>query len=257
MAFDRISLFGISISKINLQETLSFLSQYDFSCPNYICLPDLSVITAAQKDEKLVHILNHSLLTLPDGKPIEFISKIRGVKNISTVSGYWLIKTLLRSSLKHYFYGGTEEKTRAMVERLKLEFPESNIAGYASPPLLKLNEIENHPSIIEEIENINRLKPDLIWVGISSPKQDYLAYFHNKHLQHGLMIAVGGVFDYLSGVKKKSPEWIKKIGLRWLYRLIQEPRRLWKKYFFAFWGLLLLLIKGAWNGFYSYIKPKK
>ena len=243
----RINLFGILVSKINLKETVIFLSQYNYIQTNYICLPDLSVIIAAQKDKTLAHILNNSLLTLPDGKPLEFIGKLKGAKGMSTISGYWLIKDLLNSNLSHYFYGSSPEKTNALVEKLQTEFPNSNITGFGSPPLLRLDEIENNPAIRNEIAVINQLKPDIIWVGISSPKQDYLMYHFNKHLQHGVMIGVGGVFDYLSGDTRKSPEWIKKIGLRWLYRLLQEPRRLWKKYFFTFWGFSGLLVKGLFS----------
>jgi N-acetylglucosaminyldiphosphoundecaprenol N-acetyl-beta-D-mannosaminyltransferase len=236
----RINLFGIFVSKINLKETVL----YNYIQTHYICLPDLSVIVSAQKDKKLIHILNNSLLTLPDGKPLEFIGKIKGEKNMSTVSGYWLIRELLQSNLRHYFYGSRPENTKLLVEKLENEFPESNIVGFGSPPILNLDEIENNDAILNEMAKINLLKPDLIWVGISSPKQDYLiAYFSNR-LQHGVMIGVGGVFDYLSGNTRKSPEWIKKIGLRWLYRLLQEPQRLWKKYFFTFWGFLGLLLNG-------------
>lgn len=239
----RINLFGILVSKINLKETITFLSQYHYLQTNYICLPDLSVIIAAQNDNTLKYILNHSLLTLPDGKPLEFIGKLKGAKNMATVSGFWLIKELLQNDLKHYFYGSSLEKTKLLVENLNIEFPESNIIGFGSPPLLNLNEIENNATILNDIDKINQLKPDIIWIGISSPKQDYLMYYFNKHLIYGVMIGVGGVFDYLSGSKSKSPEWIKKIGFRWLYRLVQEPRRLWKKYFFTFWKFLRLVIK--------------
>jgi N-acetylglucosaminyldiphosphoundecaprenol N-acetyl-beta-D-mannosaminyltransferase len=250
----RINLFGISVSKINLKETLQLLSKYNYSETNYICLPDLSVIIAAQKDKKLAQILNNSFLTLPDGKPLEFMGKIKGGRGISTVSGYWLIKKLLVSDLKHYFYGGSIENTQLMVEKLKIEFKESRIIGFASPPLLNLYEIEKNASILRDIDRINALQPDIIWVGISSPKQDYLLYHYNKQLNHGIMIGVGGVFDYLSGATKKSPEWIKKIGLRWLYRLLQEPQRLWKKYFFAFLGLFILVTKMILLNIYSTFK---
>jgi N-acetylglucosaminyldiphosphoundecaprenol N-acetyl-beta-D-mannosaminyltransferase len=243
----RINLFGILVSKINLKETGLFLSKYNYEQTGYICLPDLSVIVSAQKDKKLVHILNNSLLTLPDGKPLEFLGKLKGEKGMSTVSGYWLIKQLLQSNLNHYFYGSQQEKTKSLVDKLRIEFPVSKIIGFGSPPLLNLDEIENNATVLNEIERINQLKPDIIWVGISSPKQDYLVYHYSKHLQYGVMIAVGGVFDYLSGSKKISPEWIKQIGFRWLYRLIQEPRRLWKKYFFTIWGMLWLIIRGLFK----------
>jgi N-acetylglucosaminyldiphosphoundecaprenol N-acetyl-beta-D-mannosaminyltransferase len=251
MNISRINIFGILISKINLREATLFLSQYNYANTNYICLPDLYVLTAAQKDKILAYILNHSLLTLPDGKSIEFIGRIKGEKNFTSVSGYWLVKELLKSNLKHYFYGGILKTNGILADKLKNEFPSSIIVGISSPPLVNLDQIESNSAILKDFEKINQLKPDIIWVGISSPKQDYLVYHYYKLLDHGILIAVGGVFDYLSGSKKISPEWVKTIGFRWLYRLAQEPKRLWRKYLFAFLRFATLILKELFN---RYIK---
>lgn len=228
---DKISLFSIKIQRTNLKETLNFIADYDFEQTGYICLPDMSVIADAQKDPRLKSILNNSLRSLPDGKPLEIIAKLKGYKEISTVSGYWLIKSLMDSSLQHYFYGATEETCSKLHESLIREFPSAHITGYKSPPFLGLQEIEGNSQIQSDILSINQLKPDIIWVGISSPKQDYLMHSFHKQLNHGIMIGVGGVFDYLAGTHKISPEWIKRIGMRWFYRLLQSPKRLWRKYF--------------------------
>ena len=110
------------------------------------------------------------------------------------------------------------------------KFPEAKILGFATLPFYEAEQVRHDLVLKEEIDKINLLKPDLIWVGISSPKQDFLIRNHVKLLSHGLLLGVGGVFDYLAETQRKSPEWVKKMGLRWLWRLAKEPRRLGPKY---------------------------
>jgi N-acetylglucosaminyldiphosphoundecaprenol N-acetyl-beta-D-mannosaminyltransferase len=119
---------------------------------------------------------------------------------------------------------------KKIVDVIKSEFPRVRIAGYRSLPFYDANHFREGTLLPDVLNDINALGPDLIWVGLSSPKQDFLMRSHVKHLRRGIMLGVGGVFDYLSGDVKKSPEWIKKIGLRWLWRLIKEPKRLGAKY---------------------------
>jgi N-acetylglucosaminyldiphosphoundecaprenol N-acetyl-beta-D-mannosaminyltransferase len=231
---NRVSVLGILITPTNLDKTVKFLKEYNFIQPAYICLPDTSVVARASKDEKLMQILDHSLLSLPDGEPLVMILKLRGYKDVSTISGYWLIKSMMKSNLTHFFYGATEATCKQLTENLLSESPGCRILGYKSPPFENLSNIENNNIIMEDIAAIKLLRPDIVWVGISSPKQDYLMFHYHRYLENSVMIGVGGVFDYLAGTHKISPEWIKKIGLRWLYRFLQDPGRLWKKYYDSF-----------------------
>jgi N-acetylglucosaminyldiphosphoundecaprenol N-acetyl-beta-D-mannosaminyltransferase len=226
----RVDVFGTHFSNINLPQVIEFIKGYSFERPAYICFPDSYVIVKAYQNQLLQDVLNNTCLTLPDGKPVEFYSKLKGLKNISTVSGYWLCKSLLDSELTHFFYGGDNYKLLKLEKELKEEFPNSKIKGFRPAPFLGSDQIVGNQILLRDIKYINSLKPDLIWIGISSPKQDFLMNNYIKYLDQGLMLGVGGVFNYLSGYKKISPEWIKKIGFRWLYRLIKEPARLWKKY---------------------------
>lgn len=235
----KIYILGVKINQYNFDETFDTIVHHDFIQPGYICLPDMSVIANSLNDNTLKHILNNSFLTLADGKPLELIAKLNGNKHISTISGYWLIKKLMNRDINHFFYGSTNDINIKVISNLRSEFPNCNIVGFLNPPFIELNQIENNEKIMENIEFINRIKPDIIWVGISSPKQDYIMHHFHKKLNRGIMIGVGGVLDYLSGNQKISPEWIKAIGLRWLYRLLQEPRRLHKKYF----NTILIIIK--------------
>ncbi len=108
-----------------------------------------------------------------------------------------------------------------------------------------MEEIENNHQLENDILEINQLKPDIIWVGLNSPKQDYLMSAFSPLLEKSLMIGIGGVYDYLSGTMKISPEWVKKLSLRWVYRIVQNPRRLFKKTFVAISGFLWLNLKEA------------
>lgn len=230
MINERFEFLGTRINATNLAETTAFLKAYDFSKPAYVSFPDSSVVASAQNNLKLREILNKSLLTLPDGKPSELYARMKGYKNVSTVSGYWLSKNLFESNLTHYFLGSTDEKLRSIIENVRAEFPAANIAGYRAPAFHDIKFFEEGNLLQAELDEINSIKPDLIWIGIGSPKQDFIMNSHLPQLRHGVMLGVGGVFDYLSGDVKKSPEWVKKIGMRWLWRLAKEPRRLSGKY---------------------------
>ncbi len=225
--------FGVNIADVNIDMAKEIITNNDFSIPNYISFPDAYVVSLCQTNNHLKSILNNSLLTLPDGKPSAIMGKKKGMRHIESVSGYWLCKELLDTRLSHFFLGSTPQRLEKLKQHLKEQHPHANIKGFSSPKFI--SEVEADLGIVfkNEFDKINELKPDLIWVGMSSPKQDYIIYNHLPVLQHGLMLGVGGVFDYLSNEINKSPEWIKKIGLRWAWRLVKEPGRLWNKYLYT------------------------
>ena len=233
MKENRINIFGSHISITNLDETLCYLKNYDFLTPHYICFPNVYVTMLCYDNPKFQQIINSSCMSLPDGKPLELYARIKGNRSMSTVSGFWLIKALLKTDFTHYFYGSNEETLELLKREMDSNFPKANILGFKSPPFVDLQSIVNNSIINNDIVNINKLKPDFIWVGLSSPKQDMLMKYFYPKLDHGLMMGVGAVFNYLSGSVQISPEWMKKLSLRWVYRLYKEPRRLWKKYIFG------------------------
>lgn len=236
---------------MNLEKTVKFLLEYNYQNKGYVCFSDLYVVVLAESDAQLRSVLNNSLLTLPDGKPVEFYARLKGCKEISTVSGYWLMKQLLKTNLRHFFYGVDESMLQRIYANIKEEYPQAQIAGLKAPPMITLQDIANNSIIEKDISIINDTRPDIIWVGISSPKQDILMAAYSDSLERGIMIGIGGVFDYLSLKHRISPEWIKKTGFRWLYRLIQEPSRLWRKYLFTITRILSIIWKGSFDS------PKK
>lgn len=247
---ERFVFFGVHVNVANLQMVVEEILNYDFSKTGYVSFPDAYVITQAAKDEALREILNNSFLTVPDGKMTELYAWKKGYSNVSTVSGYWLCKNLLTSDLTHYFLGSTVERINKIKDNIETNFPEAKVLGYSSAPFNPFSFFKNGNILKNELDDINKLQPDLIWVGLSSPKQDFLMKHHVPLLKHGIMLGVGAVFDYLSGDVKKSPEWIKKIGLRWLWRFFKEPKRMLSKDM-AIFKMLFILIFGKltkrWN----------
>lgn len=249
----KFNYFGINICATNLTNISDYIQteikKKSFNKGHHVAFPDTFAVTVAQSNEKLKMILNNTWLTLPDGKPCQFYANRIGLKNVSTVSGYWLCKELLNTELTHYFYGTTNDVLAKLKQRINSEFPNANIIGFKSAPFISLNEIEFNAQIQADFIKINRLSPDLVWVGLSSPKQDYLIYHHKHILKKSIVLGVGAVFDYLSGNVQKSPEWVKKIGFRWLWRLVAEPKRLWKRYY-------LIIKKIGYKYFIMMIKKK-
>lgn len=235
---NRFDFLGIKISVINLEKAEQAIRSYPFSSPTYICFPDASVVAEANKDPQLKAMLNNAWLTMPDGKPSQLAANLQGYKEVSTVSGFYLCKRLLQSDLTHYFYGGTDELLDKLKTNLLHTYPNARIAGYKSPPFVDKKDIAQSAAIAKDIAEINALRPDLVWIGISSPKQDYLMSHYYQRLDKSLLVGVGGVFLYLADESLKSPEWMKKMGLRWAYRLVKEPKRLWPKYYATFKFLL-------------------
>jgi N-acetylglucosaminyldiphosphoundecaprenol N-acetyl-beta-D-mannosaminyltransferase len=240
--------FGVRIGDVDIHEVINQLVQYDFSKPGYICFPDNYVISRSLNDDFLRTILNSSLLSLPDGKPTAMMGRRLGLKSIAPVSGYWLCRELLKTELTHFFLGSNKDRLEKMIFNLRREIPNARIMGYSSPDFYAEMEVREALVFQDEFDHINSIKPDIIWIGISSPKQDFMMYNHQHLLQHGVMLGVGGVFDYLSGEVSKSPEWIKKIGMRWAWRLAKEPGRMWGKYFYVFRTMGLKYVKQYLSG---------
>jgi N-acetylglucosaminyldiphosphoundecaprenol N-acetyl-beta-D-mannosaminyltransferase len=240
---EKIDIFGTKISKTNLEAAAEFLKMYRFSKPEYVCFPSTGIIALAHNEPKFRNILNNSVITFADGKFTEYYAKIKGHRGIKNVSGYWLMDKLLRTKRTHYFYGCDNFTLKRLKNNLSLRYPEARILGFKAPPYVSLDEICGNETIVEDIAEICRLEPDFIWIGISSPKQDYLMHHYCKYLNHGTMIGVGAVFLYQAGVIKKGPEVLKKFALRALYRCIQEPRRIMGRSIPRVARFLMLILK--------------
>jgi len=196
----------------------------------YVCAPSVHTVMLAQHSPELAQALNNSLMNCPDGRPLSWVGHIKGYSHAEQIRGPDLMLEICKSSvakeLRHFLYGGKSGVAEKLKNGLEERFPGIKIVGTCSPPFRPLDEVET-----ARLRNtLEELRPHFIWVGLGTPKQDLFCAKHARDFGAGIMIAVGAAFDFHSGLLADSPAWVKKAGLQWLHRLIQEPRRLWKRY---------------------------
>lgn len=229
-------IIGIPIAAINMEWLLNFFKatvnnkQGNFLAGEYICVSNVHTTIMAHDSPNFRVIHQNSLMALPDGGPLSTIGRRKGYKYMKRVTGPSLMEELFKQSAenkyRHYFFGATEETLGKMAENLLDNYPEIQIAGMYSPPFRPLTAVENE----EIIKKINETKPHFIWVGLGAPKQEIWMAANERKLT-GVMIGVGAGFDYIAKNIKRAPLWMQKWNLEWLFRLFQEPKRLFKRYF--------------------------
>jgi N-acetylglucosaminyldiphosphoundecaprenol N-acetyl-beta-D-mannosaminyltransferase len=132
----------------------------------------------------------------------------------------------LASGYRHFFYGGAPGVPERLIERLSARFPGLCVAGGFSPPFRALTSEED----LALVRRINEAQPDIVWVGLSTPKQERWMWEHRGRLKAPVFIGVGAAFDFHAGLKRQAPRWMQRNGLEWVFRLLTEPRRLWRRY---------------------------
>lgn len=194
----------------------------------YICFSNVHTIVEAQKDVRLREITNNSFLSVPDGMPLSLVAKWRRMNDVSRVAGPDFMPYFIQSvkGLRHFFFGSTPETLEKMETNFRNQFPQASIVGSYSPPFNAISDKE-----MEKILSIiNGARPDVVWVGLGAPKQEYWMAEHWQNLKPAILMGVGAAFDFHAGKIARAPEWMRKASLEWLYRLYKEPRRLWKRY---------------------------
>ena len=225
------NILGVNINVTNMKETVKIITEnLENIKGNYICVSNVHTTVMSYGDESYREIQNRGFMALPDGKPLSIVSKNRGFKEAERVTGPDLMEEIFKISeekgYKHYFYGSTQETLDTLKVKLNKNYPNMSIVGMYSPPFRKLTEEEDS----EIIENINKVNTDFIWVGLGAPKQEIWMNEHKDKVD-GLMIGVGAGFDYHAGNITRAPKWMQHMSLEWLYRLLQDPKRLVKRYF--------------------------
>lgn len=218
------------ISAVNMPETVTYLTEcLEELRGQYVCVANVHTTAMAYRDRSYRRIQNESALTIPDGNPLAEACWRCGYTDATRVAGPDLMTELFKLSAekgyRHFFYGGSQETLDTLKEKLLERYPGIHIAGMYSPPFRPLTEVEE----AEDVERINAAAPDYIWVGLGAPKQERWMY-RNRGRVTGLMIGVGAGFEFHAGIRKRAPEWMQKKSLEWMFRLTQDPRRLWKRY---------------------------
>ncbi len=206
-----------------------------FSMPVYpvsgtIDLIGIPAIVSAKEDSAIAEVYESASFAAIDGMPLVRIAQKHGFL-CERCAAPDIMGMMFEESIKqnktNYFYGGkNDEVLRLLRENLEKQFPGIHIAGMFSPPFRPLTESEDK----EVCAQINRIKPDFIWVGIGAPKQEKWMKDHREKIPGSVMLGVGAGFDFYAGTLDKAPKWMEKACLEWLYRLLKEPKRLWKRY---------------------------
>lgn len=225
----KCNILGVQIAAINMKSALDYIQKnLEHLKGRYICISNVHTTVTGYEDEAYRKIQNESVLALPDGKPLSVLCRKRGFPDADRVTGPDLMEEIFKCSkeygYKHYFYGGKPETLKILREKLTAQY-EIMIAGMEAPPFRELTEEEDRAVV----DRINESEADFIWVALGAPKQERWMYAHRGRVQ-GLMIGIGAGVDYFAGNIKRAPMWMQKCSLEWLYRLIQEPRRLFKRY---------------------------
>ena len=224
------NILGVKIAAIDMQWLLSFVdSHIEQLCGDYICVSNVHTTVTAYEDPAYLKVQNGGILAIPDGGPLSAVGRKRGFKDMQRTTGPDFMEQIFRISAekgyRHYFYGSTQQTLDSLFASLQKKYPGIQIAGMYSPPFRPLT-AEEDEMVVRQIMASN---PDFIWVGLGAPKQEIWMADH-KGKVNALMVGVGAGFDYFVGNIQRAPQWMQKCNLEWLYRLIQDPKRLFKRY---------------------------
>ena len=231
MPVQRVNVLGVGISVLNLRRALDAIAEaVRARRKGYICVTGVHGVMEAQTDEGFRRILNQAFLCTPDGMPMVWVGKLREHRDMTRVYGPDLMLEVCGwseiNSCRHFFFGGVPGVAGQLRDKLTKRFPKLEVVGCYSPPFRPLNSEEEMQ--LQEI--IDAARPDIMWIGLSTPKQERFMAEFLPRLNVTLMIGVGAAFDFHSGQVRQSPRWMQRSGLEWFYRLCQEPRRLVGRY---------------------------
>jgi N-acetylglucosaminyldiphosphoundecaprenol N-acetyl-beta-D-mannosaminyltransferase len=244
----RVNVLGVGVSVLNMERAVAhILAMVKARRPRYVCVVGVHGVSEAQDDPAFKRILDQAALCTPDGMPLVWLGRLAGHGTMDRVYGPDLLLALgavsARCHLRHFFYGGREGVADRLALRLQQRFSGLTVAGTCTPPFRPLDADES-AALKRQVE---AARPDILWVGLSTPKQERFMHAYCARLGVPVMIGVGAAFDMHAGLLDQAPRWMQRSGLEWSYRLWQEPRRLWKRYVRnnpLFLGRILLQLTG-------------
>jgi N-acetylglucosaminyldiphosphoundecaprenol N-acetyl-beta-D-mannosaminyltransferase len=230
-------VIGVGISTTTYPEVVDFCCKWAgerrSGAParaRYICVTSVHGVITARDDPDTARILNAADIATPDGMPLVWALRSFGARGQQRVYGPELMLRVCRDAALHghrvFLYGGREETLAVLQSRLEAQFPGLAIAGAYAPPFRELTAAEEESAV----EQIRRSDADIVFVGISTPKQERWMYAHRLTFPGVVMLGVGAAFDFHAGLVRQAPPWMQRRGLEWLFRLAVEPRRLWRRY---------------------------
>lgn len=227
----RVDILGVQVSAIDMQAAIAVLDTWiKTSSSRYVCVTGVHGIMESRRDPGLRDIHNAAGLVTPDGMPLVWMARWLGFPNVGRVYGPDLMRHMTelsaRRGYRNYYFGGRPGTAERLRSAMQQAYPGLQVVGTFSPAF-------SAPSAAEDqaiVDAINEAAPDIVWVGLSTPKQERWMAEHRGRLNAPLLIGVGAAFDFLSGEKRQAPAWMQRNGLEWLFRLATEPRRLAGRY---------------------------
>ncbi|MES2987758.1 MAG: WecB/TagA/CpsF family glycosyltransferase [Pseudomonadota bacterium] len=224
-------ILGVPVSLVDLSSAVaSIIGWAGAGEAHFVCVRDVHGIMRAQQDPDLIRLHEKAGMVTPDGMPLVWLARRRGHKQVQRACGADLVNALCEASvepgLRHYFYGGKPGVAERLAAVLSERFPGLQVAGTSTPPFRALTDAEDEAATAE----ITATKPHIVWIGLSTPIQEYWMRDHVGKIPGATLLGVGAAFDFHTGDVKRAPRWMQKNGLEWLHRLASEPRRLWRRY---------------------------
>ena len=230
---DAVPFGRIYAHRVRQSEAIQLiLARVDQGTGGFVVTPNVDHICIAENDPELRAAYQHAFLSLPDGKPLVWMAKSYGTPLAEKVSGSDILEPLLREAARLgksvYFLGSNEPVCLRAAEKLRVSIPALRVVGWSCPRFDPY--ADDQSEITEAIEKIQLVRPDLVLVALGNPKQEYAMLRYSDSIAPGVALGVGASIDFLAGVVNRSPEWMSESGLEWLYRLTQEPGRMWRRY---------------------------
>lgn len=253
---DRVNILGVGVSAITLPiATTQIMEWVEARSRHYVCVTGVHGVMESRRSPEIKAIHNRASFVTPDGMPLVWLSRAAGYTSTERVYGPDLMLAVLAASVAsgwgHYFYGGSTDTAARLAIAMTNRFPATRVAGWMAPPFSPIESLCT-PAVAAEI---NAAAPDIVWVGLSTPKQERWMATMRPLLDAPVLIGVGAAFDFHTGRMAQAPRWMRRSGLEWLFRLSQEPGRLWKRYLLNN-PLFVALIIGQRLGLRRYELPR-
>jgi N-acetylglucosaminyldiphosphoundecaprenol N-acetyl-beta-D-mannosaminyltransferase len=231
LAYSEVQVAGIPIHATTLASVVEVISALvERKQGGYICLMDAHSFLMGVNEAEHRRALKGASIVLSDGAPVTWLARLQGAVGAERVTGTDLLAAVAQcsqhASLRHVFYGGSENTLIKLRGTFSSKYPHFNIVGHISPPFRVLTALEKQ----EHIRELKACKADIIWLGLGCPKQEKWMQEFEESLKPAILIGIGAAFDFISGTKRRAPLWQQRLGLEWLYRLLSEPWRLGIRY---------------------------
>jgi N-acetylglucosaminyldiphosphoundecaprenol N-acetyl-beta-D-mannosaminyltransferase len=225
-------VLGTRVNAVQIPGVIAWMEEWISNGRNchFIAVTNIHGVVEGQHDGSFKKVLSSADLVVPDGMPLVWLGRLRGHRLQRRVYGPDLLMEFMHQTnektYRHFFFGGALGIPEELAAKLKAQFPALRVVGTYSPPFRSLT-AEEDDSVIKMI---NDTAPDVLWVGLGCPKQERWMYEHRDRLKVPVVVGVGQAFDLHAGTKQPAPAWMREHGFEWLFRLLQEPRRLWRRY---------------------------